>query len=149
MKFEYDIKKELKNLNKRLSKILLIISAIFIPILIILGIMKKEHKTLGDLSNDIDALIQPLIFIEDAINLSNKNINIKHILNANKDQIIQSINQPIDEINTNDGLKITFKNEDWLLCRPSGTEPLIRIYAESFKKESAEFYIKTVKSIFS
>lgn len=30
-----------------------------------------------------------------------------------------------------DGLKIIFENDSWLLVRPSGTEPLVRIYAES------------------
>jgi phosphomannomutase len=33
-------------------------------------------------------------------------------------------------INTEDGLKIEFDN-DWVHLRPSNTEPIIRIYAES------------------
>lgn len=30
-----------------------------------------------------------------------------------------------------DGVKLIFKNGDWLLIRPSGTEPVIRVYAEA------------------
>jgi phosphomannomutase/phosphoglucomutase len=30
-----------------------------------------------------------------------------------------------------DGVKIWFDEESWLMLRPSGTEPLIRIYGES------------------
>jgi phosphoglucomutase len=30
-----------------------------------------------------------------------------------------------------DGLKLSFGNGDWLLMRPSGTEPVIRVYAEA------------------
>ena len=30
-----------------------------------------------------------------------------------------------------DGVKFTFTNGSWMLMRPSGTEPLVRIYAES------------------
>jgi phosphoglucomutase len=30
-----------------------------------------------------------------------------------------------------DGLKLTFADGDWLLMRPSGTEPVVRIYAEA------------------
>lgn len=30
-----------------------------------------------------------------------------------------------------DGLKLIFENGDWLLMRPSGTEPVVRIYAET------------------
>jgi phosphomannomutase/phosphoglucomutase len=35
------------------------------------------------------------------------------------------------KIETLDGVKIWFDEESWLMVRPSGTEPLIRIYAES------------------
>lgn len=34
-----------------------------------------------------------------------------------------------------DGLKIIFENDEWLLLRPSGTEPLMRVYAETATKK--------------
>ena len=34
-------------------------------------------------------------------------------------------------INRLDGVKFIFENDSWLLLRPSGTEPLVRIYAEA------------------
>ncbi|MGM0568736.1 MAG: hypothetical protein ACQESB_05915, partial [Elusimicrobiota bacterium] len=34
-----------------------------------------------------------------------------------------------------DGIRITIKDGCWLLVRPSGTEPVVRIYAEAFSKE--------------
>ena len=37
----------------------------------------------------------------------------------------------IARINRTDGLKLIFDNGAWLLMRPSGTEPLIRIYTEA------------------
>ena len=30
-----------------------------------------------------------------------------------------------------DGLRMEFDDESWLLLRPSGTEPVVRIYAEA------------------
>jgi phosphomannomutase len=33
--------------------------------------------------------------------------------------------------NRADGLKLIFENGDWILMRPSGTEPLIRVYTET------------------
>ncbi|MDQ7082957.1 MAG: hypothetical protein Q9N34_08465 [Aquificota bacterium] len=37
----------------------------------------------------------------------------------------------VDRVLTMDGLKLIFGDESWLLLRPSGTEPLIRVYAEA------------------
>jgi phosphoglucomutase len=37
----------------------------------------------------------------------------------------------IEKINRTDGVKFLFANDAWMLMRPSGTEPLVRIYAES------------------
>lgn len=41
----------------------------------------------------------------------------------------------IKEMRTFDGLKVIFEDDSWVLIRPSGTEPLLRTYAE-FPKES-------------
>lgn len=44
----------------------------------------------------------------------------------------------IESINRIDGVKFLFGNDAWMLMRPSGTEPLVRIYAESETKEDLE-----------
>lgn len=44
----------------------------------------------------------------------------------------------VAEINTLDGLKVILDNDDWLLIRPSGTEPLLRIYAETATKKETQ-----------
>lgn len=41
---------------------------------------------------------------------------------------------PIENINARDGVKYQLKGGGWLLVRPSGTEPLIRIYVESLSR---------------
>lgn len=38
--------------------------------------------------------------------------------------------QPVATINSKDGVKFILQDNSWLLIRPSGTEPLLRIYAE-------------------
>ena len=37
----------------------------------------------------------------------------------------------VESINRTDGVKFLFGNDAWMLMRPSGTEPMVRIYAES------------------
>lgn len=46
--------------------------------------------------------------------------------------------RPIESINRIDGVKFLFGNDAWMLMRPSGTEPLVRIYAESESKDDLE-----------
>lgn len=53
----------------------------------------------------------------------------------------------VASVNKMDGVKIILEDESWFLVRPSGTEPIIRIYAESKNKESLEKidnYLKTL-----
>jgi phosphoglucomutase len=48
----------------------------------------------------------------------------------------------IEKINRLDGVKFLFADGSWLLMRPSGTEPLVRIYAESESKEDLEVLLE-------
>jgi phosphoglucomutase len=50
--------------------------------------------------------------------------------------------RPIENINRTDGVKFLFANNAWMLMRPSGTEPLVRIYAESEDKKDLEELIE-------
>ncbi|MEM1538842.1 MAG: phosphoglucosamine mutase [Candidatus Bathyarchaeia archaeon] len=46
------------------------------------------------------------------------------------------------EINTTDGVKIWFKDKSSILIRPSGTEPIYRLYAEAKTEEKAKVLVK-------
>ena len=48
--------------------------------------------------------------------------------------ICVKIMEYIQKIESIDGIKIWFDDESWIMFRPSGTEPLLRIYAESDDK---------------
>lgn len=47
----------------------------------------------------------------------------------------------ITETNTIDGLKIVLDNDWWVLMRPSGTEPLLRTYAETDSQETTKKFL--------
>lgn len=48
----------------------------------------------------------------------------------------------IEKINRIDGVKFIFADGSWMLMRPSGTEPLVRIYAESENKQDLEVLLE-------
>ncbi|MBP5198854.1 MAG: phosphoglucomutase/phosphomannomutase family protein [Lachnospiraceae bacterium] len=47
-----------------------------------------------------------------------------------EDRLVPEYGYPIERIKYNDGLKIYFKNGGWIIARFSGTEPVLRIFAE-------------------
>ncbi|RTZ15012.1 phosphoglucomutase/phosphomannomutase family protein [Vibrio aquaticus] len=51
----------------------------------------------------------------------------------------------IDKVSYEDGAKVYFKNGGWVIARFSGTEPLLRIFAEMADKETAETVVQQVK----
>ena len=51
----------------------------------------------------------------------------------------------VASVNRTDGVKFTFTDGSWLLMRPSGTEPLVRIYAESESAADLEALIEQGK----
>lgn len=48
----------------------------------------------------------------------------------------------IESINRMDGVKFIFTDGNWMLMRPSGTEPLVRIYAESENSKDLEVLLE-------
>ena len=63
-----------------------------------------------------------------------------HLSSEKRQAVIQQLRQlkpsqidniAVTKINTSDGFHYRLSNGSWLLIRPSGTEPLVRIYAES------------------
>lgn len=56
---------------------------------------------------------------------------------------IPSFNKKVAKVNYEDGCKVYFEDDSFVICRFSGTEPLLRIFAESSDKEVSEYYIKT------
>ena len=45
---------------------------------------------------------------------------------------------PVADISDRDGVKFLFEDASWLLIRPSGTEPVLRTYAEARSPEQVD-----------
>ena len=55
----------------------------------------------------------------------------------------------VDHISREDGCKVYFTDGSWVICRFSGTEPLLRMAAEAETDEKAQSYIQTWKAFLS
>ncbi len=59
---------------------------------------------------------------------------------------IPDFGEAVERVSYEDGCKVYFANGDYIICRFSGTEPLLRIFAESSTVERAKEYIACFKS---
>ena len=68
----------------------------------------------------------------------------------NKKKLLEELKKEFPDANHSDGARIDY-DDGWLLIRPSGTEPIARVYAEGKTEERArelyEMGMKTVKKI--
>lgn len=58
------------------------------------------------------------------------------------DKIISKLLAEFPNADTTDGIKIVFDKKNWIMVRPSGTEPIIRIYGESDSEKNLEILMK-------
>ena len=68
-------------------------------------------------------------------------------------KLISTLNEEFPNSDISDGIKITLDPKNWIMIRPSGTEPIVRIYVESESQEKLDTlmseYLEKVSSIIS
>ena len=66
-------------------------------------------------------------------------------------ELLSQLKSEFPNSDMTDGIKITLDSKSWIMIRPSGTEPIIRIYAESDSQEKLDDlmteYLQKVTSI--
>jgi phosphomannomutase / phosphoglucomutase len=92
----------------------------------ILEIMATENKSLSELVSEL-----PVYFSEKMKSECEDNQKQKVM-----SKIAEKVSELGYEIDTTDGVKI-FKEDGWVIIRPSGTEPIFRCFSESNSQEKA------------
>lgn len=103
--------------------------------IMILQWMCESKKHLKELISEVYSITEPFACDRQDVEL-NKNIRTKVIEMCSDDSFSAFGNFNVVRIENLDGFKFHFNDNRWLLIRPSGTEPILRLYAEAENVET-------------
>ncbi len=96
---------------------------------LLVEMVAKTGKTLSAIYHDIEARFGTLYMVDaDFTMTSARKRQLMHLLFT--DKALPEFPFDIDHVSYLDGCKVYFKNGGWVICRFSGTEPLLRMCAE-------------------
>ncbi|HOV07263.1 MAG TPA: phosphoglucomutase/phosphomannomutase family protein [Anaerolineaceae bacterium] len=115
--------------------------------LLIIEMVSEAHSTLYEMVEDLQKEVGPVFY--DRLDL-----RLKYPI-AKEKMVSLLVNQPpqmlggenLSEVSTLDGVKYLFADDSWLLIRPSGTEPVLRVYAEGRSEQMVKELLNYGKSI--
>lgn len=113
--------------------------------LMLLEIMTQAKKPLGKIIKEMEDEIGCHRFRREDIDLDEG--KIAEIRKAIKDFSCDEIaGVRVDEIIRVDGCRLNLDDGSWVLMRPSGTEPLLRLYAEASSDERVDELLAAIRS---
>ena len=113
--------------------------------LLILDMMIKTQSTISELIEKLTNKVGEHFYIRSDIPFEHsKRKEIDNILKNRSFNSISGIN--INNVNEEDGFKFNLQNDSWVLVRFSGTEPLLRLHAESNSQDHVESLIEDIKT---
>ncbi len=98
--------------------------------LIIWEFMAKSGKTLDELIDEVYEIVGEFKFERNDLHITEE-LKQKIIANCKSDNYKSFGDYKVQEVKTIDGFKYFFDDERWVMIRPSGTEPVLRTYAEA------------------
>lgn len=112
--------------------------------LVIWEFMAKSGKSLKELIKEVYDITGPFAFERSDLHLDEKLKN--KIMDACKNKQYESFgNYSVKKTEDIDGYKFFFNDDEWLMIRASGTEPVLRTYAESRSSKEAFSILKAAE----
>lgn len=114
--------------------------------LVIWEFMAKSGKKLPDLIKEIYDIVGAFSFERNDMHLKEE-VKVKIVENTAKNFYQSFGKYKVKRVENIDGYKYFFddNNDEWLLIRASGTEPVLRTYAESFTRDGAFAILKAAE----
>lgn len=109
-----------------------------------LEMISAIEKTPSEIIEELESKYGKFVMAEDNLKFDYKyKDTISKIIF--EDKALPNFSNKIKKVNYEDGCKVYFEDDSFVICRFSGTEPLLRIFAESAIQEKALNYIKEFK----
>ena len=102
--------------------------------LILFEFMAKSGKSLEDLIAEVYAIVGPFAFERIDLHIDN-DTKLRIIEDCKAGKFTEFGKYKVEKVDTTDGFKFFFDADTWLMIRPSGTEPVLRTYAEASTQE--------------
>ncbi|MBK7967649.1 MAG: phosphoglucomutase/phosphomannomutase family protein [Bacteroidetes bacterium] len=112
--------------------------------LVLWEFMAKSGKSLRELIQEVYDIVGPFSFERNDLHIK-EDIKQKVLENCREGNYKTFGKYKITTIEDMDGYKYFFENGDWLMIRASGTEPVLRTYAESATKAGAFDILEAAK----
>lgn len=106
--------------------------------LLLTEIIAVSGKPLADLVDELLADVGPAIYKRVDLRLSRPVAKAEMTDLLTKNAPAQIAGTRVAEVSQRDGIKYIMLDDSWLLIRPSGTEPVLRVYAEGRTHEMIE-----------
>jgi len=106
--------------------------------------MVKSGKSLDELIQEVYKIVGEFKFERSDMHLKEE-VKNKIVENCKANKYDSFGPYKVDRLETIDGWKYFFENGDWLMIRASGTEPVLRNYAESETTEKAFAILKAAE----
>lgn len=116
--------------------------------ILVVEMLAYENKSLSEIWKDLTTEVGYEPFGK-RLDLHLTDENKKLVMSTFRHNTPQNIGDlKVTGVKTIDGVKILFEDTNsWILVRPSGTEPLIRVYIETDSSDKLEMLEKSVKAI--
>ena len=103
--------------------------------LLILEAMAYTKKSMVELQQDLKEFVG-CDFVNDRIDFKLNDRSEIDVVIEKLSRLKSSAGMELKKVDKKDGIKLYFGDDSWVLARPSGTEPLMRIYFESGDESS-------------
>ena len=112
--------------------------------LVVFEYMAKTGKSIEELISEIYELVGEFKYWRDDLHISEE-LKKEIINNCKAGNYTKFGDYKVESTDTTDGYKYFFNENEWLMIRPSGTEPVLRCYAESTTVDLAKVILANCK----